>query len=214
MLRIVHLLWHGYFAASEQFVVPLCQGAPILIPAVEMWELHGEDTALNAFEAQVIGGKVVFVLLDRAVISQHAHLYRQLGVVRGDRAAFTASAKVLAGIKAETCGIAKRTCAAPLVLCSVRLAGILNYWEIMPSGDGIDGVYVRWLAIEVDRNDRLRAGSDGHLQHCRVHGVRNGIDVNKDRTRASGIDRFGCRNKSVGNGNHFVARPNAESLQS
>jgi len=73
MLRARRLLWRGDFTAREQFVVPLGQGASILIPTIEMRELHSKDTALNAFEAQVIGGKIVLILLDRAVIPEHAY---------------------------------------------------------------------------------------------------------------------------------------------
>src|SRR4029077_16905823 len=68
MLRVGHLPRRGNLAAREQLVVTLCQDTTIVIPTVKMWQLHGEYTTLNAFQTQVIGGEIVLVLLDRAVV--------------------------------------------------------------------------------------------------------------------------------------------------
>src|SRR5260370_5701134 len=75
VLCVGHLPRGGNFAPGEKIVVPLCQDAAILIPSVEMWELHGKDTALNSFEAQVIGGKNVFPRSLRGASAQAACLF-------------------------------------------------------------------------------------------------------------------------------------------
>lgn len=58
-----------------------------------------------------------------------------------------------------------------------------------------------------------RGRCDGGGQPGRVHVVSAGIDVHEDRAGAHCADCFGGGDEGVGNGNHLVARANADRAQ-
>ena len=73
---------------------------------------------------------------------------------------------------------------------------------------------VRRLPIEVNRHDHLRARRNGSFYLFRIEVVCARTDVYKNRSRARVRYGFGGRDEGVGGRDHFIARANADDLQS
>src|ERR1035441_7726197 len=69
-----------------------------------MLQLHRQDASLDRVQAAVIAFDLVIVLAILAMVAEHADFLRQLGIVGGYRAGFSAGPEVLARIEAEGCG--------------------------------------------------------------------------------------------------------------
>ena len=123
------------------------------IPAVEVLKLDGEDAALDAIHSHVEPGELVHVFLFGTMIAPHPDAMRELGIVGSDRAAFAAGTEVFARIEAEAAGDSKGARPAALVLGTVGLACILNHRDGVPVGDFENGIHIRCLAVQVNRED-------------------------------------------------------------
>src|SRR5260370_3965485 len=132
--------------AWEQFVIARSKDGAIVVPSVKIRQLDRQDPALNAFESQVVGRKIVFVLLHRTMVAEHANLFRKFRVVGGDGTTFTAGPEILAGIETEASRSGQGTGRAAVVVCAVRLARVFDYGEFVLRSDGVDGVHVGGLS--------------------------------------------------------------------
>ncbi len=120
-----------------------------------MSQFDRQETALQPFQPQVLTRQAVLVLLHRAVIAQHPHALRKLGIAGDNRTAFAQAAQILSWIKAEATGDAQRSGFAAFVIGAVRLAGILNQVKIVTTRNFEQRIHIRRLAVKIDRQDRL-----------------------------------------------------------
>src|SRR6267143_4127835 len=84
--------------------------------------------------------------------AQHAHTLRQLGILRGEHAAFPC-ADVFRGIEAEASHVAERAYLAAKVGSSKCMRGIFDYRHAELAGTGVNLVHVAWMACIVHGND-------------------------------------------------------------
>ena len=94
--------------AGEQAVVAAGEHAPLLVPVVEMLQLHPQHGRLHRIQPAVPSNLLVVIALSASVIPQTAHVVRDLLVIGGDASAIAVSAEVFRGIKAECRGLAQR----------------------------------------------------------------------------------------------------------
>src|SRR5690348_1004892 len=91
------------------------------------------------------------------MIAQHRTFCCQALVVGSNRAAFATRAKVLAGIKTERSCLAYPACGQPSILlfreilCTVRLASILNHDQVVLLCDFRNRIHVGHLTVEMHR---------------------------------------------------------------
>ena len=112
-----------------------------------------------------------------------------LGVVRDDRAAVAERAEVLGRIEAERRRGAERAGPPAAQRRAVRLRGVLEHDEPVLAGECGDRVHVGALAVEVHRDDRLRARGRGALGSSPgVEREPRLVDVDEHRRRTRGLD--------------------------
>src|SRR5690348_13600057 len=109
---------------------------------------------------------------------------RKLRPIRHDCSAFAKRAEVLARVEAEAAQIADRTCAAPLVFRAMRLRGVFDDNETMPSSDRHNWIHVGHESVKVNRQYGLCSRRDRSLDRRRIHRPRNGINVHENWLRA------------------------------
>ena len=135
-------------------------------------ELGVEHRALEFAQAVVAGHDVVLVPKPAgdapAVVDRAAGLGQRV-VGRGDDAAFAAG-EVLAGLEGERTQVADGAGGPLPVKRAVGVGGIFDHHQVVRSGDGHDGVHVRGLAGQVDRDDGARARRDGGFDGLRDRG--------------------------------------------
>ena len=94
---------------------------------------------------------------------------------------------------------------------AVGMGGILEDGDAR--GRGADRVDVDAGAVEVHRDDRLRAGGEGRGQARRVEVGGDGVDVDEDRGSAGVGDREDRGHVRVGDGDDLVAGADPEGAQ-
>src|SRR5258706_2348206 len=170
------------------------------------------------------------IFLGLAMISQYFGLLRDLFVVGCNGAAFTASAQVFARIKAECGRASHRSGLAPAILFfreifgAVRLAGVFDNDKSELLGHLKDGVHIRSLPVEMNRDDRgdgfaqrtvditARAAVECALglhilaQKRRIQRKGFSIHIHEIRKRSGLRNRLRGRNECVWNGDNNVSR--------
>src|ERR1035438_8304132 len=93
-----------------------------LVPVINVLQLHPKHSRLHGIEAAVPADLFVVIPLAASMIAQTPNVRRQFLVIGGDASAVAIGAQVLGGIKAESCGLAQRSCflVAPLRAESLR----------------------------------------------------------------------------------------------
>jgi len=94
----------------------------------------------------------------------------------------------------------------------VGLAGIFDNRDLVPGGDGADGVEVADVAAKVYRHDGARRGRDRAFQLGVVHLESLRIGVHKDRECMRAKHSVDGGDKGVGWDDDFVARFHAEHV--
>src|SRR5258706_9582289 len=178
------------------------------------------------------------IFLGLAMISQYFGLLRDLFVVGCNGAAFTASAQVFARVKAECGRASHRSGLTPAILffreifSAVRLAGVFDNDESELLSHLKDGIHVRGLPIEMNRDHR----SDGFAQRTvdiaarasvecalglhilaqkrRIQRIGPGIHIHEIRKRSGLRNCLGRGNECVRNRENNVSRLNTRASKS
>src|SRR5512140_3692133 len=187
--------------------------APPLGPVGEVLELHAQDRPLDPVHPGVPPDQGVVILFRLPVVAQHPHLFVEFLVVGDDGPGLAIGPQVLPGVKAEAPRVPDRTRLLPLVLRPVGLGGVLDDEEFPFSGDLHNGVHVRHLPEQVDRDDRPGLRRDGRLDLRGIHVVGRRVHVDEDRLRSAPADRLGGGDERVRHGDHFVPGPDSKAEQ-
>src|SRR6266496_3028733 len=93
---------HDSVDAGEAAII-VFRGFPSLrVPAVEMSQFYREQSGLKSIETPVVAFHNVVILLILTMVAKNANMLRDGFIIRRNRSGFTASAKVLPGIEAES----------------------------------------------------------------------------------------------------------------
>ncbi len=177
-----------------------------------MPELGLEDDGLDGVEAAVDALDLVDVFLERAMVGEQAGLAGEVIVVRDDGPAVPVGAEVLAGIEAERPGDPEGPGLPALVGGEVGLGAVLDQVELVPVADGLDGLDVHGLAVDVDGDDGLGPGGDLGLDELGVDVVvLVVVDEHGPGPRLG--DRLRGGHEAVGDGDDLVARADAQGFQ-
>src|SRR5690606_32785592 len=198
----------------EQLAVAPGRGSASLVPGVDVRQLHAQEGRLQGVEAAVVAEHLVVVLALAAVGAEHAGLLGDVVVVGGDEAAVAEGAEVLAGEEAVGAHVPHRSgLALAAVPGAERLRAVLDDLQAMTLGYGEDRVHLRGSAVEVHREDRLRARRDRGLYQARVDVEGAFVDVDEDRRGADVADRLGGGEEAERGRDDLVARADAEGAQ-
>src|SRR6266478_551963 len=157
------LVWHNHaiYLRRKQITIARGIGAPLFIPLAQMRELGPENPGLDGIQPPVVTLYFVVVLLELAVISQHAYALGQPLIVSGYGSSLSAGPEILPRIKTERGRMAYRSGFHPAILLpgevlgSMCLASILDHAEVVFPGQFHNRVHVGHLPIEVNWNHRL-----------------------------------------------------------
>src|SRR5579859_8041061 len=94
-------------------------------------------------------------------VAQHSYRACIFGVIRGNSTPLAIGSEILARIKTEAGHVSDTSHWPPFVLRPMRLSGILDHNQLVPSRNIHDWIHVGWLAVEMNRKDRFRPGGDG-----------------------------------------------------
>ncbi len=144
-----------------------------------------------------------------APVAELAHGVGLRVVVGDDGAALAAGAEILAGVEAEAGQVAEGAGAPALVLGAVSLGRVLDEGEPVLIGEGADRIHVRHEAVEVHRQDGLRALGERALEPLGVHGPRALGDVDEHGPRADVAHRRRGGDEGHGHGDDLVVRLDA-----
>jgi hypothetical protein len=171
-------------------------------------QLHTQHGRLQRVQPAVGPEHHVVVLVGAAAVVRHpAQAVDEGRVVRGDHPRVSVRPQVLAGVEAEAGRVAQAARSPAADLRAVRLRCVLQHGQAVALPDGQDGVHVRGMAVEVNRQQHLRARRDRGLQLARVHRERLGVHVHEHGARAVQEDGLAGGDERVGDRDHLVARP-------
>src|SRR5882724_9920445 len=200
---------YDFLNLLERLVILQRVGAPLQISAFQVSKFDAENGSLDAIHPAVPTHHAMVVLANLPVISKDAQLFLQSWVVGHNRARFTKRAKVLARVKAKTSGITKCAGTSPPVFASVGLGRVLDDEEIMVPRELKNWIHVGRLAEQMHWNDGLGARAKRLFKPGRVHRVGGLVNIDKHRPSSTVSNGLGSGHKCIGNGDYFVARPNA-----
>src|SRR6267378_1804769 len=132
-----------------------------------MLKLGLQNPCLDCIQSAVISFYFVAILLQLAMVAQHANLSRDHWVVCRNRSRLPASAQVLSRIEAESTRHTHRPRLPPAILSSrkvgrpVSLTSVFDHKQLVSLRELQDGIHVRHLAVQVygdnpcDRTSRL-----------------------------------------------------------
>ena len=195
ILRIV--LWQSDAHFGEQPAVFLSELAAFGGPIGQAAHFDLQNRALKSFHAVIVADEFVFVAPGLAVVASGPGEVRNARVVGDDRAAFSISAQVLGGIKAEGSDIPDGAHAAATIAGAVSLAGVFNHRDTAGFGDGEDGVHIRGPAIKMNGHDGFCLGGDGAVQKFGIEIGCGRINIDKNRFCAGVGDGFGGSQESA-----------------
>ena len=159
------------------------------------------------------GSRVCFVLDLAPVVTECAHLGRQLRRAGEHRPRVAVGAEVLARV--EAC--ARRDAEAPRADAvphrALRLRRVLDQENAGRARGRLQLLQGRHLAIEVDRHDRPGARPEPRRHRRGIDQVVHRIAVDEHRRRASTGDRERGRDEGVGGHDHLVSRTDADGAQ-
>ena len=133
-----------------------------------------------------------------------------MGVIGQHCAAVAISAKVFAGVEAETRRVSQAAGPFSLIAGAMGLGRVLDNLELIPGGQGIDRVHVRRLPVKMNRHDRLRARGNRPFDEARVDII--GVRRRFHRHRGGAVVGNGEPRGDVGIGRHNHLIPLADTV--
>src|SRR6267378_861865 len=124
-----------------------------------MLELGLQNPCLDCIQSAVISFYFVAILLQLAMVAQHANHSRECGIVCRNCSRLPASAQVLSRIETESSRHTQRPRLPPAILpsrkvgCPVSLTSVFDYKQLVSLRELQDGIHVRHLAVQVHRNN-------------------------------------------------------------
>ena len=86
---------------AQQAVIAAGQHAPLLVPVVQVLQLHPQHRRLHGVQPAVPANLFVVVAATASMIAQPANMVGNAGIIGGDAAAIAVGAQILCGIEAE-----------------------------------------------------------------------------------------------------------------
>ncbi len=114
------------------------------------------------------------------VVSQLSGDAGEMLVVREDHTALAEAAEILRGVERHTSHITKGPRGPTVVGRTDCLSCVFDYGQVMPGGDGVDGVHLGALAEKMHGDDRPGSVRNRRLDLVRVHVERARIDIHED----------------------------------
>lgn len=171
---------------------------------LEAIELGAADGSGDVVHAVVVPDALVEILVGLAVGAEEFDAAGEGIVVAGDEAAF-AGAEVLGGVEGVGDGITESADGLVFVLGEMGLRGVVDDLEVVGFSEGMDGIDIDDLAVEVGGGDGLGLLGDlsGGIGDINLGGAGDGID--EDGSAAAGDDHGDGGDIGPGGDEDFVA---------
>ncbi len=147
------------------------------------------------------------------MVRKHPDLFEDRGILRDHRAAVAETAEVLGREEAEHGGGAVIANALPLVPRALRLRAVLDHDQLVLPGNLQDRVEVGRLAVQMHRDDGLRARRHLLRDFRRIEIEEALLEIAENYLRAGQADGFRRGNGRVDRRDDLIARADAETLQ-
>ena len=181
---------HSHGKTPEKLAIARSRLAPGGIILRQVRKFDPQDRRLQGIEAAVEAENFVVVTDPRPVRRDHTHRIGKSGVVGHNHAAVPEAPQVLAREETYAADGPYRADLAPPVRRAHRLRRVFDYRDTVSASDSHYGVHVGGVAIQVDRDDRLRMRGHGIPDERGVDVHCHGIDIHVDGFRPEDPDRL------------------------
>src|SRR3989344_1744052 len=122
-------------------MIPPGMDAALHIPGVQVLQLGKEDCCMQLIKPAVDAVEFCMVAAALAVLPEHPDALSYIPIIGDHHAPIPIGAEVLGGIKGEAAGAAYRHPLSP-VGCAMRLAAVLDYFQVMLLCNLLDGLHI------------------------------------------------------------------------
>ncbi len=182
-----------------------CHCTPQRDLVLQIAQLDAQESSLHFIQTRVHPLAEMVILHFRAVVTQRANALGQTRIRRRDCAAIAQCAQILGREETEGRRIAEGTGTLPPCACPVRLRGILDQQQAVAMGQGLQGLHLGQLPIQVHCHDGACAWPDRLFHPCRVDVESDRVRLDRHQHQMVLADRQKCRDEGVGRHDDFVA---------
>src|SRR5260221_8556723 len=145
---------------------------------------------------------------ERTVIAQLPERLRKHGIVRYTHTRFAIGPQVFTEVETEAADIPHTASSLSPVGCTVGLRSILNDAQAVHTREIEHWLHIYRMAVQMNRHDSTRAGSQDLFKLSPIHRIRLWVDVYEDGRCTYERNRLNRRDECVGNGDDFITRAN------
>src|SRR5260221_686038 len=136
---------------------------------------------------------------ERTVIAQLPERLRKPGIVRYTHTRFAIGTQVFTEIETEAADIPHAASSLSPVGRTVSLRGILNDAQAVHTCEIEHWLHIYRVAVQMDRDDSARAGSQNPFKLSPIHRISVWVDVYEDGRCTYERNRLNCRDECVCN---------------
>ena len=181
-------------------------------PCPDFGELNAPDRRMDVGHAVIEAHNFVGVARLHALVAREAYASDDAGVGGGDHAALAAG-HVLRRVEGKGSEAAEGADRRPVQGRAVGLGGVLENHESVLSGNRLERVHGRGVAVKMDGHDGARARGDRGFDGGRGEREGERVNVGEDGGRARDGHRVRCGREGEGGDDDLVARPDPRGEQ-
>src|SRR5713101_6955144 len=153
--------------AGETCIIHFRDIPASLAPSIDVLQLDAQHGRVNVVQTAVVADAVIRTL-QRAVVAQLANPSGQVTIVGGNRATIAEAPQVLLDDETQADCVAEFADRETVTARADGLGAIFDDKKVMSPGDFPNRRHVRAKAIEMDRNDGARLGSNRSLNFSHI----------------------------------------------
>src|SRR5690606_1670533 len=163
-----------------------------IYPCIKIAKLDRKDGSLDSVQPTIAALELVIVLVDTAMVGDHAALPRQSFIIARDGSAIAIGAQVLSRIETERSSMPDGTDTPALVFGAMRLRAVFDKLQARLMGHFHERIHVTWMAVEMDRDDGNGSRCNATAHIGRVEGIGDGVHIRKHHLASATGHRLAC----------------------
>lgn len=184
-----------------------CDAAAPHVPLFKSWQFYPQERRRKLVDPRVDAKTLMLIFHRSPIIPERSHFFSNIRLVSDHGPCIGKGSEIFARIETESGGISKTTALDSPINRAMGLSGIFNHFELVFFRNRSNRIHVGRVPIQMNRHNRLCAGSNGRLNLRRVYIVIDGLNVNGDGCCSRITYSKPCGNKGVRRDNDFVAGP-------